>query len=82
MSSFCSSIIIMPTEIKLVGEIEKHECLYNYKLAEYSRKDVTEKAWREVATKTNLSGKEYMFLLICKVIHNNYIAMEEVYEVL
>jgi len=25
--------------IKLVGAVEKHEALYNYKLPEYSRKD-------------------------------------------
>lgn len=47
----------MSAELKLVGEIEKHECLYNYKLAEYSRKDLTEKAWGEIAAKTELSGK-------------------------
>lgn len=37
--------------------IEEYPCLYNNKLAEYSRKDVTEKAWSEVAQKTNMSGE-------------------------
>jgi hypothetical protein len=35
--------------MKLVGAVENHEVLYNYKLPEYSRKDVTEKAWKEVS---------------------------------
>lgn len=42
--------------ITFVGEIEKHECLYNYKLPEYSRKDITGKAWHVVAEKVNMSG--------------------------
>lgn len=42
--------------LRLVGEVEKHEELYNYKLPEYSRKDVTEKAWQEVAAELNMTG--------------------------
>jgi len=30
--------------VKFVGEVEKHEELYNYKLPAFSRKEVTEKA--------------------------------------
>ncbi|XP_050306021.1 uncharacterized protein LOC126743101 [Anthonomus grandis grandis] len=48
----------MSNEINLVQEIEKYECLYNYKIAEYSRKDITDKAWERVAKKTNLSVQE------------------------
>lgn len=51
----------MANEVKLVMEIEKHGCLYNYKLAEYSWKDITEKAWEEVSKNTNLSGKYFIF---------------------
>ena len=43
--------------VKFVGEVEKHEQLYNYKLPAYSRKDVTEKVWQMVAAEVNLSGK-------------------------
>lgn len=35
--------------IKLVEEIEKHPCLYNYKLSDYSKRDVTDLAWESVA---------------------------------
>ncbi|KAF5279264.1 hypothetical protein FQR65_LT15449 [Abscondita terminalis] len=35
--------------------IEQYSCLYNNKLPEYSRKDVTDRAWSEVAQKTNTS---------------------------
>ena len=46
----------MYAELNLILEIEKHQCLYNFHLIEYSRKDITEKAWGEVAAKTQLSG--------------------------
>nr|XP_023024694.1 uncharacterized protein LOC111512775 [Leptinotarsa decemlineata] len=41
--------------VKFVGEVEKFPVLYNYRPKEYSRKDVTEKAWNEVAKNVNLS---------------------------
>lgn len=47
--------------IKLVGAVEKHEALYNYKLPDYSRKDVTEKAWKEVAAEVNMPGKKRFY---------------------
>jgi len=43
--------------VKFVGEVEKHEELYNYKLPAYSRKDMTEKAWQMVGAEVNMSGK-------------------------
>lgn len=42
--------------LKLVNEVEKHEELYNYKLPAYSRKDLTEKAWQDVASQVNMPG--------------------------
>ncbi|XP_031327884.1 uncharacterized protein LOC116171864 isoform X2 [Photinus pyralis] len=39
--------------LKLVEAVENFPCLYNYKLAEYARKDITEKAWTEVAKEVN-----------------------------
>ncbi|BES98260.1 BESS motif [Nesidiocoris tenuis] len=44
--------------VKLVGEVKKHEVLYNYTLPGYSRKDVTEKAWQLVAAKMNTSAAD------------------------
>lgn len=39
--------------IKFVKIVEKYPCLYNYKLPEYSRRDVTDKAWMNVAKEMN-----------------------------
>ncbi|XP_068203957.1 uncharacterized protein [Palaemon carinicauda] len=36
-----------------VEKIEKYSCLYDFSCAEYSRKDITEKAWSEVAKEMN-----------------------------
>ncbi|XP_047038056.1 uncharacterized protein LOC124643223 [Helicoverpa zea] len=38
-----------------VHVVQQYPCLYNNKLPEYLRKDVTDKAWSEVAQKTNTS---------------------------
>lgn len=43
--------------IRFVQIIEKFPCLYNYNISEYSRKDITEKAWSEVAEEINSTGK-------------------------
>ncbi|XP_028139814.2 uncharacterized protein LOC114334010 [Diabrotica virgifera virgifera] len=48
----------MRNEVKLILEIENNDCLYNYKLVEYSRKDITDKAWAEVAENTNSTVTE------------------------
>lgn len=42
--------------VKFVGEVQKHEVIYNHKLSGYSRKDKTQKAWPAVAAKVNLTG--------------------------
>ncbi|CAG9561002.1 unnamed protein product [Danaus chrysippus] len=55
VSSFC---IDMSSEIRLVQEIEKYECLYNSSLPEYNRKDLTEEAWAQVSYSTDLSVAE------------------------
>ncbi|RVE40767.1 hypothetical protein evm_014583, partial [Chilo suppressalis] len=41
--------------IKFVQKVEEYPCLYNYKLTDYSRKDVTERAWSEVGKVFNLT---------------------------
>lgn len=54
--------------LKFVGEVEKHEVLYNYKLAGYSRKEVTEKAWQEVAAEVNMTGmKQKLFFKLIEI---------------
>lgn len=40
-----------------VETIEKYPCLYNNTLSEYARKDITDKAWSEVAVKMKWPGK-------------------------
>jgi len=42
--------------IKFVNEVEKHPELYNYTLKGYSRKNIIEKAWSEVAAEVKLTG--------------------------
>ena len=42
--------------LKFVKEVENHEELYNYRLPAYSRKDLTEKAWQDVAAQVNMPG--------------------------
>ncbi|XP_045766420.1 uncharacterized protein LOC123868098 [Maniola jurtina] len=48
----------MTSELRLVQEIEKHECLYNSNLPEYNRKDLTDEAWGRVSYATNLTMTE------------------------
>jgi hypothetical protein len=47
-------------QVILVLEIEKYPLLYNYKLPEYSRKDLTDKAWTDIAKKTRFTGMYYL----------------------
>lgn len=42
--------------ISLVEAVEKYPCLYNYKIPEYARKDITEKAWSKVAEEVKETG--------------------------
>lgn len=42
--------------ISLVEVVEKYPCLYNYKIPEYARKDITEKAWSKVAEEVKETG--------------------------
>lgn len=51
-----NKMVDQATNLKLVAEIEKRPCLYNYTLTSYSRKDLTEKAWSEIGQKINLPG--------------------------
>jgi hypothetical protein len=46
--------------MKLVGAVEKHEVRYNYKLPGYLRKDMTEKAWKEVSVELDLIGSVFL----------------------
>ena len=42
--------------ILFVQLIEKYPCLYNYKLAEYAKRNESEKAWNLVAKEAQLPG--------------------------
>nr|XP_026486936.1 uncharacterized protein LOC113393993 [Vanessa tameamea] len=48
----------MASEIRLVQEIEKYECLYNNYLPEYNRKDLADEAWTQVSQSTDLTVTE------------------------
>lgn len=48
--------ILIMSELQLVVEIEKYPCLYNFQLADYSRKDITDRSWKLVAEKRRLTG--------------------------
>lgn len=47
--------------IKFVQEVEKFPCLYNYKLSQYSRKDITEAAWNKIGKEMNMTGKYMLY---------------------
>ncbi|CAK1582290.1 unnamed protein product [Parnassius mnemosyne] len=44
--------------IKFVQEVEKHACLYNYKLPEYMRKNTIDRTWAEIGNKFQITGSE------------------------
>nr|XP_021186856.2 uncharacterized protein LOC110373816 isoform X1 [Helicoverpa armigera] len=46
------------TNMLLIKTIEKFPCLYNYNLPEYLKRDITDSAWQEVASQTQLSVGE------------------------
>ncbi|CAK1585028.1 unnamed protein product [Parnassius mnemosyne] len=41
--------------IKFVQEVEKHACLYNYKLPEYMRKNTIDRTWAEIGNKFQIT---------------------------
>jgi len=52
--------------VMLVQAVELYPSLYNYKLSEYSRKDITENAWAKVAQQVNETGKCFiLFVILC-----------------
>lgn len=48
--------------IKLVQEIEKHDCLYDYSKKSYSNDRAKTSAWDAISKTVNISG-EKLFLL-------------------
>lgn len=42
---------------KLITEIKKRPCLYDYQLPAYSNKSVIDKTWSEIAKEVKVSGK-------------------------
>lgn len=57
--------------INFIKAIENRPCIYNYGLSEYSKRNKTEKAWKEVAEEVKDTGKKNMFInynkLMCKI---------------
>lgn len=47
--------------INFVKAIEQRPCIWNYSLTEYSKRNLTEKAWVDVAKEINDSGKYRQF---------------------
>lgn len=52
--------------IKLVREVEKYPLLYNFNIAEYSKRDACDESWEKVAKSMNDTGEKLNFLI------NNY----------
>lgn len=50
--------------IKLVNEIEKHVCLYDYTIKSYCYDRAKTKAWDEISASVNLSGNFYHTIII------------------
>jgi len=50
--------------IKLVEAVEQYPCLYNYKIPEYARRDITEKAWSKVAEEVKETGNNICILFL------------------
>lgn len=43
-------------QVKLVEAVEKHQCLYNFHMKEYSNRDKVSSAWEAVAQEVESSG--------------------------
>lgn len=48
--------------IKFVKEVQKYPILYNFELPSYSRRDVSDEAWKEVGKAMNMTRKT---IIIC-----------------
>lgn len=44
--------------IRLVQEIEKHHCLYNYTKKSYCDERAKSKAWEAISSAVNISGND------------------------
>ncbi|CAK1585029.1 unnamed protein product [Parnassius mnemosyne] len=49
--------------IKFVQEVEKHACLYNYKLPEYMRKNTIDRTWAEIGNKFQITGLFCLYII-------------------
>lgn len=45
------------SNIKFVEIVEKYPCIYDYSRKDYSKREIKEKAWAEIANITKDSGK-------------------------
>jgi len=56
-------------KIDLIRDIKDRECLWNPKNVLYSKKNVTDKNWTEVAKKLNKNGKVKLICLTILLCH-------------
>ncbi|KAF0704931.1 Uncharacterized protein FWK35_00031298 [Aphis craccivora] len=64
--------------------VEQYPCLYNFKIPEYARRDITEKAWSKVAEEVKETDIKYIFILVIlmlKTIHSYSTAMAVMHKV-
>ena len=46
--------------VSFIDLVKKHPCLWNYKLKEYSKSDVTGLAWNYIAAELKETSKNYI----------------------
>ncbi|XP_028178510.1 uncharacterized protein LOC114365961 [Ostrinia furnacalis] len=44
--------------IRFVQEIEKHPCLWNFRMPDYARRDITEKTWYDIGKKFRITVQD------------------------
>lgn len=50
----------MPYNLKIIQAVEKHPCLYNYNLSEYSKREIVSAAWETVAKDVEDTGESLL----------------------
>lgn len=59
--------------IEFVKNVQKFPCLYNFELPSYTRKDISDKAWEEVAETMNMT-REFISNMALVVIERAFVA--------
>jgi len=56
-------------EENLVEAVEKYPCLYNFKIPEYARRDITDNTWSKVAEEVKETGNNICIVLLLLVLY-------------